>query len=717
MGKHRAPRRRVGTGRRVGLLLLALMLAASLTFGVARAGDKNVRLGAATAGPLLGITGNVARFKSQTGQASSVHHAFLGWGQGLSYGSTFAALFPTLAPIPMLHLGSVGRNQREAITPGGIAAGQGDAYLIALNRAIAVWNKGIYVRPLAEMNNSATGWSGYLANGRPKDAAHSPATYQKAFARIYVILHGGSASAVDAKLRQLGLPPVEGGELFSNPFPKLRIVWSPLASDEPRVAGNAAERYYPGRGFVDVEGGDIYDERLTDTAPWQGLEKLYRLARSHGKPFSVPEWGLSDVDDPAFVQHMCTFLKTHATEVAIFYESRRGSRYDLAPKPKSRGVYRECVTPLAGKLPAWAAGNAPGAEPKVIALKLTSNPGSGPAPLDVGFSVAARLSVPIVHWELTFGDGSETEGAGPPPATVPHQYTLDGTYEATLIVYSSPPFTPESARFFTSVEVTAGTGASQPVAFTPTPAAGTAPLAVSFRTDLDFGAGATSWQIVWGDGNTRQGSGPPPRFTGHTFASAGRYQVLLIVNASGGRRFLARAVIAVAAPPGGAVRGTPTGRVLLNGRPFAGGPVPFGRQVNVTNGTLRLTTSTGTLVVSGRGTVAIFVLVRGTDRGKPVVELRLAGGNFGACRRALAGVSAPSPPPKVVRHLWAKGKGKYRTRGRYAAATIRGTEWRTADRCDGTLVRVTQGRVEVADLPLRRNVLVRAGRSYLAKQP
>ena len=221
---------------------------------------------------------------------------------------------------------------------------------------------------------------------------------------------------------------------------------------------------------------------------------------------------------------------------------------------------------------------------------------------------------------------------------------------------------------------------------------------------------------MWGDGNTRQGSGAPPRFTGHTFTSAGRYQVLLIVNAPGGRQFLARAVIAVAPP--GAVSGTPTGRVLLNGRPFAGGPVPFGRQVNVTNGTLRLTTNTGTLAVSGRGTVAIFVLVRGTDRGRPVVELRLAGGNFGACRRrAPAAFSAPSPPPRVVRHLWAKGKGKYRTRGRYAAATIRGTEWLTADRCDGTLVRVTQGRVEVADLPLRRNVLVRAGRSYLARQP
>ncbi len=715
MSKQQGQRRRIGSTRRIGLPLLALMLVASLTFGAARAGNSsNLRRDAAATGPLLGVNGNDARFKNQTGQASSVNHAFLHWEQGLTWGSPFAVLFPTLGPIPMLHLGTEGQNAPEAITPGGIAAGQGDGYLIALNRAIAAWNKGIYVRPLGEMNNSKNAWSGFGANGRPKDAAHSPATYRKAFARIYVILHGGTASAVNAKLRQLGLPPVGDGELLVNPFPRLRIVWSPLAADVPRVAGNAAELYYPGRGFVDVEGGSIYDERLTDTAPWQGLEELYRFARSHQKPFSVPEWGLAQVDDPAFVQHMCTFLKTHpATEVAAFYESRPGSRYDLESKPKSRAAYRECITPLAGPRPPWAAVT----EPKVIALKLTSNPGGGPVPLAVGFSIAARLNVPIVRWQLTFGDGSETEGAGQPPATVPHEYALDGTYEATLIVYSSPPFTPESARFITSAEVIAGTDASRPVAFTPTPAAGTAPLAVSFRTDLDFGAGATSWQIVWGDGNTRRGNGPPPRFTGHTFTSAGRFQVLLLVNAPGGRQFLARAVVAVAPP--GSVSGTPTGTVLLNGRPFAGGPVPFGRQVNVTNGTLRLTTNTGTLVVSGRGALAIFVLVRGTDRGRPIVELRLAGGNFRACgpSRAPAAFTAAPPPPRVVRRLWAKGKGKYRTRGRYAAATIRGTEWLTADRCDGTLVRVTQGRVEVANIPLRRNVLVRAGRSYLARRP
>jgi len=46
---------------------------------------------------------------------------------------------------------------------------------------------------------------------------------------------------------------------------------------------------------------------------------------------------------------------------------------------------------------------------------------------------------------------------------------------------------------------------------------------------------------------------------------------------------------------------------------------------------------------------------------------------------------------------------------------VRGTLWLTADRCDGTLTRVTRGRVAVHDFRRRRTVLVRAGKSYLAR--
>jgi hypothetical protein len=69
-----------------------------------------------------------------------------------------------------------------------------------------------------------------------------------------------------------------------------------------------------------------------------------------------------------------------------------------------------------------------------------------------------------------------------------------------------------------------------------------------------------------------------------------------------------------------------------------------------------------------------------------------------------------------VRRLWAKGSGKFQTRGRYASAAIRGTDWLTADRCDGTFVKTRQGIVSVLDLVLKKTVLVNAGDSYVAKK-
>ena len=69
-----------------------------------------------------------------------------------------------------------------------------------------------------------------------------------------------------------------------------------------------------------------------------------------------------------------------------------------------------------------------------------------------------------------------------------------------------------------------------------------------------------------------------------------------------------------------------------------------------------------------------------------------------------------------MRQLWGDGKGKFRTKGRYASATVRGTRWLTADRCDGTQrARSTRGVIAGADVPKRRKVTVRAGRSYLAR--
>jgi hypothetical protein len=70
---------------------------------------------------------------------------------------------------------------------------------------------------------------------------------------------------------------------------------------------------------------------------------------------------------------------------------------------------------------------------------------------------------------------------------------------------------------------------------------------------------------------------------------------------------------------------------------------------------------------------------------------------------------------RTIRRLRANARGRFRTRGRHSAATVRDTVWSTIDRCDGTLTKVTRGRVAVRDFrrkrtitPLRREQLPRA---------
>ena len=72
---------------------------------------------------------------------------------------------------------------------------------------------------------------------------------------------------------------------------------------------------------------------------------------------------------------------------------------------------------------------------------------------------------------------------------------------------------------------------------------------------------------------------------------------------------------------------------------------------------------------------------------------------------------------RTIQRMRANASGRFRTSGRYSAATVRGTIWDTVDRCDGTLTKVNRGVVVVRDFRKRRNITLRAGKSYLARAP
>ncbi len=297
---------------------------------------------AALARPLLGLYGDTARFAGQTGQRTDVGHSYLGWDQGSRWGSSFDRIVPKLSRVPMISITTFHwPSKAETLTPLQIARGAGDDYLIALNAAVARANLNVfYVRPLAEMTGWWNPWCAFTRSGKAKGGAHSTANFRKAFARMYLLLHGGTADELNARLARLGLPGVRA-DLPVNPFPRLRVIWNPQAHGDPQVPGNTPGAYYPGDAFVDVVGDDTYDLGSVD---WGAIERLYRAHPRKG--FAFPEWGMT-LDDPGFVQRMASFVRSHRrVELLSFYAGKAGSLYDLASKPRARATYRRLISPL-----------------------------------------------------------------------------------------------------------------------------------------------------------------------------------------------------------------------------------------------------------------------------------------------------------------------------------------------------------------------------------
>jgi hypothetical protein len=167
-----------------------------------------------------------------------------------------------------------------------------------------------------------------------------------------------------------------------------------------------------------------------------------------------------------------------------------------------------------------------------------------------------------------------------------------------------------------------------------------------------------------------------------------------------------------------------TGTVIVNGQPLVvGQQIPFGSTVDATKGIVLIQTVINGVVQEMQFAGGIFQLLQlpsGT------AQLVLTGGNFNICKpvkpkkakkksvRVKASASRAADA-KTVRMLWGNGQGSFQTKGRYASATVRGTIYQVADRCDGTFTRVRQGTVAVLDLVRNRTITVTAGRSALVK--
>ena len=165
------------------------------------------------------------------------------------------------------------------------------------------------------------------------------------------------------------------------------------------------------------------------------------------------------------------------------------------------------------------------------------------------------------------------------------------------------------------------------------------------------------------------------------------------------------------------------GRVLVQ-RPRSGrfvrlatgAEVPLKSAIDASHGRVALTSA----LPSGRTQTGRFgggrFQLRQGRRG--YLDLYLRGSACPTSRRQahVGSTSAASAQKRRGNHLWGHDRGgRFRTHGRHSQATVRGTRWLVADRCDGTLTLVTKGSVVVRDTVRHQRLVLHAGERYLAR--
>ena len=158
-------------------------------------------------------------------------------------------------------------------------------------------------------------------------------------------------------------------------------------------------------------------------------------------------------------------------------------------------------------------------------------------------------------------------------------------------------------------------------------------------------------------------------------------------------------------------------------------PLPANTQVDATHGTVQLSDpephGQHQSVTTWGGEFSA------SSDSKGVTSIRVVGfwtgAHAGGARAAAAreGLATAHKRTKTVHgNLWAKGHGRFTTKGNYGAAAVLGTEWLTRNLKRGTLFRVSRNhydhndRIRVTiDYPHRHTVVLEQGRSVLAPAP
>jgi hypothetical protein len=314
--------------RRLAVLTALLTLALAPAASAAKLTPPNGKV-------YTGVTGSksISKYERQVGKHPSVFGFFHKWNGPTGF--IYKAVEQSGSRL-MLHISTQdGYGTPEAITPLGIANGDGDRYLIRTNREIAEYGKPTYVRFLAEMNQTNNGYCAYNRDGSSRGKSHSTKAFIAAWRRATLILRGGLVADIDARLATLHLPPLTTNAT-ALPVPLVAMAWVPQTEGTPNIRKNRARAYWPGADYVDWVGTDFYSKFPN----FRDLKTFYNDFK--GKPFVFAEWALWGADSPSFVHRFFKFVNAHTRVKMLLYNQGNlsGGPFRLTRYPDSTAAIR-----------------------------------------------------------------------------------------------------------------------------------------------------------------------------------------------------------------------------------------------------------------------------------------------------------------------------------------------------------------------------------------
>jgi hypothetical protein len=319
--------------RLLAVLLLLFALAASDAFASPQLPPAGKLLQGVASGR------DVSDFTARAGRAPAVWQHWIQWGDTFDYALDRSEAAGARL---MLHVSTAAAQNRPGrISPGAIARGEGDAWLVALNQTLARHGGPTYVRLMGEMNNCDLAYSSHDCSGRRRDADHAASRFKQAWRRAVLVVRGGDVAAISARLVRLGMPPLRTSEAVLDE-PPVAFVWSPMTGGSPMIGALRPAAFWPGGAYVDWVGTSFYS-RFPN---FHFLEPYYRqFADRYGKPFAFAEWAMWGTDDPAFARRLFAWVRSHPRVRMMVYNQGHdpAGPFRLRRYPRSASVVRRAL--------------------------------------------------------------------------------------------------------------------------------------------------------------------------------------------------------------------------------------------------------------------------------------------------------------------------------------------------------------------------------------